>query len=140
MGAPLHAAGAMLYWAEGDKRERHAARLSNSDPKLVRFFLHFLRAYFRVPDDRIRVTCNLFADHVQRQLEFEQFWLDTLELPRRCLHRSIVNVHSTHSQKKRRTKLPFGTCKIAVYDTRIVQSIFGSIQEYGGFDRPEWRG
>lgn len=48
-GDPLHAAGTMLYWAEGDKGGKHAARLSNSDPELVRFFLSFLRTYFRVP-------------------------------------------------------------------------------------------
>lgn len=130
----------MLYWAEGDKGEKHAARLSNSDPELVRFFLHFLRTQLRVPDERIRITCNLFADHVERQREIEQFWLDTLGLPRSCLRRSIVNVYSKYSQKKRRNKLPYGTCRLVVNETRIVQSIFGSIQEYGGFDRPEWLG
>jgi len=25
-----------------------------------------------------------------------------------------------------------------VHDTRIVQSIYGAIQEYAGFDREEW--
>jgi hypothetical protein len=30
-GSPLHVAGAMLYWAEGDKTDRHTARISNSD-------------------------------------------------------------------------------------------------------------
>jgi hypothetical protein len=54
------------------------------------------------------------------------------------VHREYV--YSKHSQKKRRNKLPYGTCRLAVHDTRIVQSIFGSIQEYGGFDRPEWLG
>jgi transcriptional regulator with XRE-family HTH domain len=29
-------------------------------------------------------------------------------------------------------------CKLVVHRTRIVQTIFGSIQEYGGFERPEW--
>ena len=30
--------------------------------------------------------------------------------------------------------------RVVVHDTHLVQSIFGSIQEYGGFDRPEWLG
>ena len=34
-GDPLHAAGAMLYWAEGDKRSKNAARISNSDPEVL---------------------------------------------------------------------------------------------------------
>jgi hypothetical protein len=51
-----------------------------------------------------------------------------------------VNVYSKYSQKKRRNKLPYGTCRLVVCDTRIIQSIFGSIQEYGAFERPEWLG
>jgi hypothetical protein len=31
-----------------------------------------------------------------------------------------------------------GTCRLAVHNTRIVQTIYGSIQEYGGFERPAW--
>jgi hypothetical protein len=27
---------------------------------------------------------------------------------------------------------------VCVNSTRIVQTIYGSIQEYGGFERPEW--
>jgi len=134
---PLHVAGAMLYWAEGDKRS-NCARLSNSDPELVQLFAHFLRTEFGVSDERLRITCNLFADHVERQYEIEQFWLEVLELPRSCLCASTVNTYSKYSQKKRRNKLPYGTVRVCVHSTRVVQSIYGSIQEYAGFDRPEW--
>jgi hypothetical protein len=130
----------MLYWGEGDKANRNAVRLSNSDPEAVRFFLGFLRTYFAVEDSRVRVTCNLFADHVGRQRQIERYWLDVLDLPATALRASTVNVYSKYSQKKRRNVLPYGTCRLAVHDTRIVQSIFGSIQEYGGFERPEWLG
>jgi hypothetical protein len=51
-----------------------------------------------------------------------------------------VNVYSKHSQKKRRNKLPYGTVRVCVHSTAIVQSIYGAIQEYGGFERPEWLG
>jgi hypothetical protein len=40
--------------------------------------------------------------------------------------------------KKRRNKLPYGTCSLRVNDTRLVQGLYGAIQEYGGFDREEW--
>jgi hypothetical protein len=49
-----------------------------------------------------------------------------------------VNVYSKYSLKKRANKLPYGTCRVVVYRTRVVQSIYGAIQEYGGFDRPAW--
>ena len=135
----FHAAGCMLYWAEGSK-ERNTLGLSNSDPEVLRFFLSFLRAYFAVPDEKVRLQCNLFADHLERQEEIEQFWLDLLDLPRACLTKSIVNTYSKYSQKKRMNKLPYGTCRLSVHSTAIVQHIYGAIQEYAGFDRPEWLG
>ena len=136
---PLHAAGCMLYWAEGSK-SRNAAQFVNSDPKMVQLFVGFLRRYWEVPDEAIRIDCNLFADHRERQREIEQFWLDTLGLPAACLRKSTVNVYSKHSQKKRQNRLPYGTVRVCVHSTRVVQSIYGAIQEYGGFERPEWLG
>jgi transcriptional regulator with XRE-family HTH domain len=139
-GDPLHVAGAMLYWAEGDKGSKNCARISNSDPEVLRLFVRFLRLHFGAPDEKLRVTCHLFTDHVERQFEIEQYWLDVVDLPRACLRKSFVNVYSKYSQKKRRNKLPYGTCRVTAHSTEIVQSIYGAIQEYGGFERPEWLG
>jgi hypothetical protein len=127
----------MLFWAEGDKC-RNAVRIANSDPQILRLFVRFLRECCDARVDRIAATCNLFADHIYRQREIEEFWLDKLGLPRRCLRPSIVNVYSKYSQKKRKNKLPYGTCKLVYSDTATVQSIYGAIQEYAGFDRPAW--
>jgi hypothetical protein len=130
-------AGCMLFWAEGDKR-RNGAAIANSDPDLLVVFAAFLREHFDVTDDKIVISCNLFADHAVRQHEIEDVWLAKLGLPRSQLRKTIVNKYSKHSQKKRQNKLPFGTCKLVVHSTQIVQTIYGSIQEYGGFERPEW--
>jgi hypothetical protein len=132
-----YAAGCTLYWAEG-ARGRNTLKLTNSDPELVAYFLEFLRRHFAVPDDRVKVYCNLFADHLERQREIEDFWLDRLALDRSSLRKSVVNVYSKYSQKKRRNKLPYGTCALVVNSTELVQTIYGSIQELGGFDRPAW--
>jgi hypothetical protein len=135
----LHVAGCMLYWAEGAK-DRNQICFTNSDPEMAKFFVKFLRTYFNLEDENIRITCNLFADHLERQREIEQFWLDTLLLPQGSLCKSTVNVYSKYSKKKRANKLPYGTCRVVVSRTRIVQSIFGSIQEYAGFERQGWLG
>lgn len=134
---PSYAAGCMLYWAEGAKT-RNTVKITNSDPEVLACFLRFLREHFGVSDNRLNIRCNLFADHLQRQREIEDFWLTHLGLPRTCLRKSMVNVYSKYSQKKRANKLPHGTCALVVHNSRIVQTIYGSIQEYGGFERPEW--
>ena len=127
----------MLFWAEGS-RKRNAVEFTNSDPAMISFFLGFLRECYGVPDAKITVTCNLFADHAEHQREIEQFWLDRLGLPHECLRKSSVNVYSKYSKKKRRNRLPYGTCRLKVCDTKVVQSIYGAIQEYAGFEREEW--
>jgi hypothetical protein len=65
-------------------------------------------------------------------------WLHVARLPPESLRRSVVNNYSHSSKRKRINKLPYGTCQIIVSRTRLVQSIYGSIQEYAGFERPAW--
>jgi transcriptional regulator with XRE-family HTH domain len=134
-----YAAGCMLYWAEGEK-SRWSIGMSNSDVELLRLFATFLRSHFDVPDEAMRVHCHLYADHVDRQHAIERHWLAVLDLPDACLRKTMLNVTSKYSEKKRSNKLPYGTCKLRVHSTRIVQTIYGSIQEYGGFERAEWLG
>jgi hypothetical protein len=136
-GDTNHAMGCMLFWAEGS-RNRNMAQFVNSDPAMVRFWMRFLRLYFDVPDEAVRVACNLFADHLERQHEVEDFWLDVLDLPRSSLTKTQVNQYSRYSKKKRMNRLPYGTCRVSVHRTSVVQHLYGAIQEYGGFDRPEW--
>ena len=136
-GDSFHVAGCMLYWAEGEKG-RNALRFYNSDPEMVRFFVFFLKKYFDLRDEEIKITCNLFADHVQRQHEIQQFWLDVAQLSARSLCKSYVNVYSKHSKKKRTNRLPYGTVRVTVTRTRVIQSIYGSIQQYAGFEREAW--
>jgi hypothetical protein len=129
-----YAAGCMLYWAEGSKA-RNTVKLTNSDPELLAYFLRFLREQFNVENSRVRLACNLFADHVERRREIEDFWLC---LRRESLRVSTVNTFSKYSQKKRTNKLPYGTAALIVHSSRIVQTIYGSSQELGGFERPDW--
>jgi DNA-binding transcriptional regulator YdaS (Cro superfamily) len=122
----LYVAGCMLYWAEGEKN-RCRLSVSNSDVELLCIFVDFLRKHFDVSSAAMRIHCHLFADHIARQREIEQFWLNALGLPAASLGKSVVNTYSKYSQKKRRNKLPYGTCKLTVNSTKIVQTIFGSI-------------
>ncbi|HXK15333.1 MAG TPA: hypothetical protein VNH45_12415 [Gaiellaceae bacterium] len=134
---PSYIGGCMLYWAEGSK-SRSSVEITNADVELIRTFAAFLRQHFDVPAEAMHLRCNLFADHVERQLEIERYWLDAAGLPTSSLRRSRVNSYSKYSQKKRTNKLPYGTAALRVHSTRIVQTIYGSIQELGGFERADW--
>jgi transcriptional regulator with XRE-family HTH domain len=137
IGDPLFVAGCMLYWAEGAKG-RNQLQFANSDPVMARYFVDFLKTYFALCGDEIRITCHLYADHVDKQSEIEEYWLETLGLPFESLRKSVVNVYSKYSQRKRVGNLPYGTCRVVVSRTWVTQTIFGAIQELGGFTRDAW--
>lgn len=67
-----------------------------------------------------------------------QHWLGALDLDRSCLRAHTINHFPTSSSGKKRNRLPYGVCFIAVHSTRLVQHIFGAIQEYAGFEEPRW--
>lgn len=138
-GDPVHAAACMLYWGEGSKA-RNYVQLANSDPALIQFFARFLRNHFAVPDARLRVQVNMHAADPAEVHASEDYWLTLLGLTRESLTKSIVNSVSKASLHKRFGLLPHGTCRLTVHDTAIVQHLYGAIQEYGGFERPEWLG
>jgi hypothetical protein len=104
---------------------------------MVHLFLRFLRRSFGVGDEQLRLLLNCYLGQGLTLAELEDWWLRRLDIPRSCLCKHTVNRNSRASSRKRKT-LPYGTARLRVCSTFIVQSIYGSIQEYARVDRPEW--
>jgi AcrR family transcriptional regulator len=134
---PLHIKGCMLHWAEGSKR-RNSVTFTNSDDAVVALFLRFLRSCYGVTDDRITFSVNCFLGNGLTIDAIHAWWLQRLALPDSCLRTPAINRVSIASKRLKGHVLPYGTARLAVHSTFIVQSIYGAIQEYAGIDRPEW--
>jgi transcriptional regulator with XRE-family HTH domain len=135
-GDVLHRTGCMLYWAEGH-RNRNQVQFTNADPDMLWVFRDFLGRCYDVADDQVALTVNVHLGNGLDLAEIEAWWLDRLALPPTCLRQAIVNRPSRASQRKRRT-LAYGTVRLTVSSTFIVQSIYGGIQAYARIERPEW--
>jgi transposase len=135
-GDLLHAQGCMLYWGEGGKG-RNSIQFVNSDPVMMRFFMKFLRESLSVPNDEITFHIYCYTNNGLAVEQIEQYWLEVLELPASCKRKTITDPQPKSSQQKSR-KLIYGVCKVGVTKTRLVQHIYGAIQEYTGIDKPEW--
>lgn len=137
-GDALHLAGCMLYWAEGAKN-RNALAFANSDVEMMKLFVRFLRRSLGVPPERLRLRLNVYLSDGRLLPKVEEHWLSVLDLPPSCLRGHTVNHHPTSSSGAKKGALPNGVCSIRVArSTPLVQHIFGAIQEYGGFEEPEW--
>ena len=137
-GDPLHAAGCMLYWAEGSK-ERNTVVFVNSDPAMMEMFTRFLRTCFSLTSEDLTFRLNVYTNNGMDIDEVEFFWMELLGLSRRSARKHVVNHFPTSSSGKRTRKLPYGVCSLKVKrSTRIVQHIYGAIQEYSGIEQPGW--
>ncbi|MFL5866936.1 MAG: hypothetical protein ACJ766_07545 [Thermoleophilaceae bacterium] len=101
-------------------------------------FRRFLTESLEVDLESIAFSINVYTNNGLSIAEIERYWLEWLELPASCVRKHTLNHMPTSSSGQARNKLPFGVCTIRVGSTRVVQHIFGAIQEYGGFDEPAW--
>lgn len=129
----LHLAGCMLYWAEGYKN-KNTIGLTNTDFEMLLLFLKFLRTYYNVKDEDIRILCHSHVLSEQSLSDVEKYWIDKLKLPQKCLIKGSVE---KRIPKKKRVKYENGICTIRVNNTEIAQRIYGSIKEYIGINDEE---
>ena len=133
-------AGCMLYWGEGSKG-KNVVQMSNSDAVLLRLFVDFLREFFGVDDEKFSLHVSCYTTNGLTVGEIEKYWLEQLALPSSVLRKPNVNNHPKSSQQKSvKTKLIHGICSVKFHSTEIVQQIFGSIQEFVGFENEKWLG
>jgi hypothetical protein len=136
-GDPFHQAGCMLYWAEGSKT-RNCLKFANSDQQMVRFFRRFLTDALGVDVAKIVMTLNVYTTNGLSIEEIERHWLDLLELPSSAVRKHTLNHMPTSSSGRAKNKLPYGVCTLRVGSTRVLQHIYGAIQEYARFEEPRW--
>jgi transposase-like protein len=76
----LFLAGAVLYWAEGFKKDSQAG-LASLDPAMIKFYIKWLKVCFGYQNKNLifRVTANI--SHKHRIKEIEIYWSKLLDVP-----------------------------------------------------------
>jgi Homeodomain-like domain len=130
-------AGLMLYWAEGYRsNNKSTVKFTNTQMEMVKFFLSFLKKYFNVKNSDIKIS--VYYHEGQRSItEIQNYWLANLSLNPTNLNRPYLE-NKRNITNKRKNRYPYGICNLIVYKTEILQQIYGAIQEYIGFEKPDW--
>ncbi len=112
-------AGILLWWAEGtksrkDKRWKNAVtypvEITNTDPKIIKLFLTFLRKDLKVNPAKIKIQLQIHAnDDVKKTLHF---WSTQTQIPLKQFQKTIIR---PRGQKIGKTQ---GTCKVRFNDKR----------------------
>jgi len=107
-------AGIFLYWGEGGKTMPYTISLTNTDPKMIRFYMHWL-SQLDVPKDRIKVRLHLYSDmNVQ---EMMKYWAQLTKLP-------LTQFNKPQIKKSSSKKILYrghgkGTCTIVVHNRDV---------------------
>jgi len=116
-----------LYIGEGKKRDREQVALSNSDPRVIRVFLRFLREICGVDEKRIWAWINIFDD---ADLEAaKEYWLRATNLHSEQFHALIVRSRrrGTYSQPSK-----YGTLSVGVSSTKLHEIVMQWSVDYLG--------
>jgi transcriptional regulator with XRE-family HTH domain len=115
-------AGLAYYSGEGAKRGGGVV-FANSDPKVIAFFMTWLRRYFAIDESRLRL--HLYLHQGLDLVEANAFWSQLTGIPE---SQFIRPYRAVADPSIRKSKHPLGCASIAYSCTRTLRSIMGMIE------------
>lgn len=119
--------GLILYLAEGSKTDNYKVALTNTDPKIIKYFLNWLMKFYKVPKEKIKIFLQLYPTmDIDNEI---LFWLNELGLEREQLFKPFIRkLHpSSFSYKE---SFRHGTCAIIYSNTKIKRGIMAAIRAF----------
>ena len=121
-----------LWWTEGTKARKskrwksltYSVEITNTDPIIISLFLKYLREKLNVQTKRIKVQLQIH--HGDDQEEFESFWEELTNVPRRQFNKTIIR---PIGNKIGKTK---GTCKIRIHDKNLYLNLAERLEQLRG--------
>ncbi|OHA63447.1 MAG: hypothetical protein A2748_02365 [Candidatus Wildermuthbacteria bacterium RIFCSPHIGHO2_01_FULL_45_20] len=77
--------GIMLYWAEGSKEKAYSngtgIRFSNSDPLMIKLFIHWLQRACKIENERISFEIYIHKNSVNTIKKVQTYWSEQTGFP-----------------------------------------------------------
>ncbi len=121
----LRLIGLCLYWGEGGKTNQGIARVSNSDPVVIKVMMRFFREISLVEEKKFRGHIHTYS-HLNAKVA-EKYWSEVSGIPCKQFYKTYIK--KSISSLGKRDKLPYGTFDIYVCDTKLFLGIMGQIQK-----------
>jgi len=113
--AKLFGMGIGLYWGEGNKANKNAVRIGNSDPALIRIFIKFLVKFFNVNKKDLKFHLHTFTD-IDMQ-EAHGYWIKELKIDEKQFYKPIVTI--TGKLGSYRNKSEHGVLTVIYGNTKL---------------------
>lgn len=120
----LYLCGLALYWGEGGKTQYSSLTFANTDPRMIRFFLMWLRRSINYPDASIRVKLHLYKDmDIDREMGY---WQGVTDLG--ADHFVKPYIKDTTLRGLTYKSIGHGTCNILAGGLRYSRPIFAGME------------
>jgi len=119
--------GLALYWGEGYKSGNEECGFTNSDPKIINVYIHWLTSIYKIKKDDLILRVSINKLHEHREKSVMRFWSRTTNIPlsqftTTSFIQSRVKKHYTN------TKTHYGTLRIKVRrGSMLRRQIMGSL-------------
>ncbi len=115
--------GIGLFMAEGSKKEKWSIKFTNSDPLIIRLIMRFFREICNVPEDKFRPL--VFIHNNCDEAESLKYWSGIAKVPEEQFWKSQIIRSKSSLGRRPVDRLPYGTLRIAIPDTRLNRKIYG---------------
>ena len=118
-------AGLMLYLGEGGKTHNYRIGLTNTNPKIIKFFIKWLEEFFSANRDDLRVQLHLYEDmNIEKEVKY---WSNHLNLDLNQFYnpsiRELKEGSFSYPESHRH-----GTCALYLMDTRKKTELMMAIE------------
>lgn len=113
---PLFISGIMLYWGEGAKDPKQGVKFTNSDSKMIEFYVQFLLKSCRIPIEKIKAYVLIYPELEEKTTR--AYWSKASGLPWEQFTKSVV-IAGRHATRR----LGWGVCTITVSSNYFKQKV-----------------
>ena len=106
--------GLMLYWAEGNKKNKTAVQLGNLDYRMLKVFLNFLRQICRVDESRVTLYVRVHKNFSPSRAK--KYWVKTLQMSE---ERVLVYPHTDNRSTLKKQWSQFGIATLQINNTKL---------------------
>jgi transposase-like protein len=125
----LFIAGLVLYLAEGAKTNEHAICITNTDSRVIKFFIGWLSGFWGVPKEKLRVELHLYPTmDIPREI---LFWKTELELEDYQFYKPQIRNFQKNSFSYRES-FRHGTCSLSVCGVEKKMELMMAIKAFLG--------
>ncbi len=121
----LRLIGLCLYWGEGGKTHKGAARISNSDPAVIKVMMRFFREICMVEEKKFRGHIHIHS-HLDMD-KAEKYWSSVSGVPISQFFKTYTK--PSIASKNKKDSLPYGTFDIYVCNTKLFLQIIAQIEK-----------